>query len=283
MKIRNLGDFISVLKTELALRSQSFKDGVQPLVREQLARPLIGKPFDNWYRGERDHTWDLQPKVFRPPNNYNERDLTNRFRVLSKSRHTQLPDYDNYGLFLSVMQHYRLPTRLLDWSTSPLIALYFAVEKYVYKPASPPTDASVWILDPYRLNQVEIGESTTPSIEGWSVRKFLRSAFTDYGPSSKGFQDSPDDYLNTESNKVCAVMGAETDARIFAQQGSFTIHASSMPLQFHPNKRQFLRRINIPSSSVVTIAEEIFLFGFRKSTLFPDLTNLAEDLEARYK
>jgi hypothetical protein len=274
MQIANLGDFISVLKAELArlLRSPFYEADV---------RPLVGRPFDCWYRGERDPTWNLQPKVFRA--RYGERDLTNRFRVLSKSRHDRLPDYDNYGLYLSLMQHYRLPTRLLDWSTSPLVGLYFAIEKYIYEPTYTPSDASVWILDPYRLNQIEIGETATPSIEGWSVRKFLRPAFTDYGPSSPGFRNSTDDYLEGQSDKVCAVMGAETDTRIFAQQGSFTIHTSSMPLQRHSKVGQFLNRIVIPSNSVGPIAEEIFLCGLRKSTLFPDLTNLAEDLEARYK
>jgi hypothetical protein len=273
MQIASIGDFISALKAELERLLRS------PL-QEADVQPLVGEPFDCWYRGERDHSWDLQPKVFRA--RYGERDLTNRFRVLSKSRHSQLPDYDNYGIFLSLMQHYRLPTRLLDWSTSPLVALYFAVEKYIYEPTCKPTDASVWILDPYRLNEIEIGESTTPSIEGGSVRKFLRPAFNDYGPWSPGFRNSEDDYLSNPSDKVCAVMGVETDTRIFAQQGSFTIHASAMPLQHHSRAEKFLGRIIIPSASVGPIAREIFLCGFRKSTLFPDLTNLAEDLEARY-
>jgi hypothetical protein len=269
MQIANLGDFISALRAQLA-----------PSDKADL-RPLVGKSFDYWYRGERDHTWDLQPKVFRT--DYGERDLTNRFRVLSKSRHAQLPDYDNYGLFLSLMQHYRLPTRLLDWSTSPLVALYFAIEKYIYEPEYPPTNASLWCLNPYELNKIEIGETATPSIEGWSVRKFLRPAFTDYGPSSPGFSNSATDYLESESNKVCAVMGAETDLRIFVQQGSFTIHASPMPLQRHSQAKKFLNRMIIPSSSVISIAAEMVLCGFRRSTLFPDLTNLAEDLEARYR
>jgi hypothetical protein len=268
MQIENLGNFVSVLRSEL---TRLLKSRVS---QTDTGRP-VGQPFDFWYRGERDRTWDLQPKVFRK--RYSERDLTNRFRVLSKSRHAQLPDYDNYGLFLSVMQHYGLQTRLLDWTTSPLVALFFAVQKYIYDSKCQPTAASVWILDPYELNKIEIGEPATPSIEGWPVRKFLRPAFTD----KLGFGSASGDYL--ESEKACAVMAAETDTRIFAQQGSFTIHTSAMPLQNHDQAETFLSRIIIPSEGVSTIADEMFLCGFRKSTLFPDLTNLAEDLESGYK
>ncbi len=273
MQITNLGSFIEVLKTKQR-QSLSLMDRID-------SRPLVAGLFDLWYRGERDYSWDLQPKVFR--HTYDERDLTNRFRVLSTSRHVKVPDYDNYGLFLSLMQHYRLPTRLLDWSTSPLIALYFAVEKYIYEPKTAPLDASVWILNPYKLNMIEFAKSTTPSIEGWSIRKFLRPAFTNYGPKSKGFRGDPDDYLSDDAENFCAVMGAETDSRIFAQQGCFTIHTSRKPLQSHADESKFLDRIVVPSNSLRTIAEEMLLCGFRKSTLFPDLTNLAEDLEARHK
>lgn len=274
MDVKNLGSFIEALKEKQSAALRLARDGAD-------TRALVGKLFDFWYRGEGDFPLPLRPKVFR--DKYNERDLTNRFRVLSKSRHSDLPDYNNYGLFLSLMQHYRLPTRLLDWSTSPLVALYFAVEKFIYEPQSPPTDTFVWILNPYKLNLIELDDGTTPSIEGELVRKFLRPAFTDYGPGSRRYKRDPRRaYLSVGAKKVCAVMGTETDARIFAQQGSFTIHTSPRPLSQMSRANEYLDRIVVPAASVRTIAEELLLCGFRRSTLFPDLTNLADDLAARY-
>lgn len=268
MNIKSMGDYVEAIKKRQNL-------SLQPTGEAIVSKPLVGKLFDAWYRGESNSSWSLRPKVFRKK--YNERDLTNRFRALSRSRHSITPHYQDYGLFLSLMQHYGLPTRLLDWSTSPLVALYFAIERYIYEPNAEPTDASIWILNPYALNQIQIEEPTTPSIEGWSVRKYLRGAFTNFQPCKK----NNDDYLDEGNDKVCAVLSAENDSRIFAQQGCFTVHTTANPFENVAVEKGFLDRIILPAASVRSIAAEMLLCGFRKSTLFPDLTNLSIDLSLR--
>jgi hypothetical protein len=77
------------------------------------------------YRGLADKSWDLKTSLIRLGGNYGalERPLLRSFGKYAQPG--QIPD-ERLWMRLSVAQHYGLPTRLLDWTVSPKVALHFA-------------------------------------------------------------------------------------------------------------------------------------------------------------
>jgi len=105
-----------------------------------------------WYRGQSEDL-DLIPKVFRPDKNnpfrvYDESSMFHNFKMRTYQEYRH--EHTNVFEWLCLMQHYDLPTRLLDWTESILIALYFAVntEKHWGK------DGVIFSLYAPRLNQL---------------------------------------------------------------------------------------------------------------------------------
>lgn len=218
-----------------------------------------------WFRGHRSAEWDVVPTISRGYDNSDERNFTNRFRSRAGTRYEKFPEYDNVAAWLSLMQHYGLPTRLLDWTRSPLIALYFALEKYIYDEVNE-QDACIWVLEPHTMNESEGFENITPSIDAHMCRDMLRRAFYHKGE---------------ENDKVMAVMAAETDVRMFVQQGCFTIHSYKGALNKRDGHQQYLSAFRIPSDRVRQMAFELDVCGFRKGDIFPDLQHLADELKGR--
>ncbi|WP_163834681.1 FRG domain-containing protein [Spartinivicinus ruber] len=105
------------------------------------------KHFRKWiYRGQSDSSWPLESSLHRAfeeaqlihkLKNGNEKRLSrfehekvmiDRFKCNAHLYLDHLPQFEDHLSWLSLMQHHGAPTRLLDFSFSPYVALYFALE-----------------------------------------------------------------------------------------------------------------------------------------------------------
>ena len=79
-----------------------------------------------FYRGHADRDWELLPSIFRTPSGVEKEHLL--FRDMVAHEPQSFSECKSALDYLVQMQHYGLPTRLLDMTTNPLVALYFACQ-----------------------------------------------------------------------------------------------------------------------------------------------------------
>jgi hypothetical protein len=105
-----------------------------------------------WWRGQADVKWELKPSIFRDDHScFREGNIARRFMQSARARHTHCPQDDDVVAWLFMMQHYGLPTRLLDWSLSPLVAVHFACHSHFA------SDGVLYCTGPAELNHEQIG------------------------------------------------------------------------------------------------------------------------------
>ena len=218
-----------------------------------------------WFRGQSDATKPPHPSVFRRP--MKEHDLTTFFiqraRMFIEGR---LPQSE--AQWLSLMQHVRLPTRLLDWTESALVGLYFALHPQEDQ------DAVVWLLDPIELNKLSnVVNLTASDID--PVRLSYQLAFGRSQPAN------PPDF-------PIAVSPTQVHPRMAVQRGCFTIHGRDKRsfVELFENHRFAadgrLVKFVVPKGSRPEMKKDLDLFGVKHSSLFPDLEGLATELREAF-
>ena len=98
-----------------------------------------------WFRGHAKSDWELKPTLYRKQT-HNEINLLRMFKQDASYLVTPRPFYSYDWLF--IMRHHGVPTRLLDWTESPLVAAYFAVNEFNEN------DGAIWVMLPLELNRI---------------------------------------------------------------------------------------------------------------------------------
>jgi hypothetical protein len=244
---------------------------------EKIKEPAAGSTHGSFtvFRGEKDATWCLVPgiarqpftpgDIARDPDDPSDRSAERRLLIVFRDHGPPyLPEWVWAGdevevrwKQIAVAQHYRLPTRLLDWTSNPLVALFFACEgspeRCQHKDECEVRDASG-----YHCSRVcFFCKKETASIA--SLAKKNRKPPLYEGPHGA---DSP-----------LFVRPPDIDGRISAQSSFFSITANPLnPLQPHG-------QVRVSACARAAIIQELDMMGINRKNLFPGLEGLAHYLK----
>jgi len=223
-----------------------------------------------WFRGSGCDRLQLLPKLMRDGRSAAEvfeRRLLTRFRQRSLAYWPAgYPQTDWEHLF--AMQHYGLPTRLLDWSENVFVAAHFAL---IPRKASACSHAGpcvpvVWSVDPVGWNR------RTPVLSEYGSEVYVLTTADDELDSFR-----PETNKKRPSTPV-AMFGAHNSDRIVAQKGTFFVWGrDTTPLEaLNLNGATLwkLRLIGDPER----LNSDLQNLGFTETTVFPELTSLATEL-----
>jgi hypothetical protein len=203
---------------------------------------LYDKDMDtgHWgFRGVESADYDLIPSIGRPKIRANY-DVTLEKKIFDKFKQMAVPFLsarpDNLVTWLALARHHGLPTRLLDWTLSPLVATFFAT----WQTPSGENASTDFAIYSYQSNYLE---ETKPSIE---------------------------DPFNFEPDFV-EVHADHYSDRMAAQRGFFTLHKNPAK----PFRVDDLIKFKFPSEIRARTLYTLDFYGVNRASLFPGLDGIA--------
>ena len=245
-----------------------------------------------FYRGHSNYNYLLEPSLYR-----NDGWISNEGTML-KELMLRCPNDFAGGLStfqtLVKMQHYSLPTRLLDITSNPLVALYFACTTH------PDEDGEVIVMD-YDIKQVKYFDSDTVSvisnlsrrpsnfqipiansIDSFNKTEEIKLLLHDVRQDKPHFEPI---IQSSHLGQVICVKPMLDNPRIIRQDGAFLLFGidgeKSKPARLDPSI--VIEKIKINKTKKNELSKQLESLGISKATIFPEIEQVATHIKENYK
>ena len=229
----------------------------------QIVCGIKRKHFKNeemWFRGQGANTYKLEPGLFRTNRGIErENDIYYKYKQLvSRIK----GDCSNEWETLINMQHYGIPTRLLDWTDNLGVALYFAETTSVTN-----VPMSLFLINPLALNKLSNKND---------ILLLLPDKPTELSYINNYIEKKP-----FPARYPIAIKSNWVNDRIWAQSGMFTVHGDEKEndafIEELANKNAIFQ-IDISPDAHNSLSEYFQISGINIFKIFPDIQGIGRHL-----
>ncbi|WP_219702748.1 FRG domain-containing protein [Marinomonas lutimaris] len=218
----------------------------------------LGHPREVWYRGHSDESWSLTPSLLRYDDWGNKEknlflEFTKTASVLFDKRGT---DWET----LFDMQHYWVPTRLLDWTSVMGVAIAFIL----HNDYSDSENSALFVLDPTALNRLSGREEVINIPEDKTFD--YKTIYWDNRP--------------IKLEKPIAIRPPHQSDRLRAQKGVFTVHGA-IEGSFEELAQDCFRKIILSSDAKEEAKDFLKWANLDEYTIYPDIVGMAQHIKRK--
>ncbi|MCU0080461.1 FRG domain-containing protein [Extibacter muris] len=227
---------------------------ISELLKEIIEFKSVVSNEQIYYRGQKNGKragWTLLPTFYRERKDYpnisfyfdKQEELNTIYKFIEKNYdYFKNIAFNDLISIINILQHYGFPTRVLDVTQNPLVALYFALEKVEKDDGNEPV---IYLIYAEKSNA------------GYLINNELEKFYNEEFGQKKRL------------NPMILVNGCVLSERIRNQKGDFILYFEEGDI--NENRSFTIKELQISTDSIESLKEELNLLGISEATIYPSL------------